>query len=103
MINLYWWRLHPLNRRGTPVETLNREAGHRDPNQITHTRSDILRARIFAIAPARRGVIRMAMIWTICVRTRHSSWPAVACRRAVMTWPHNRPCHAGRTPPTCAP
>jgi Transposase DDE domain group 1 len=71
----------------------------RDPNQITHTLSDILRARIFAIGCGYPDADDLDDLR----KDPASSWPAVACRRAVMTWLRNRPCHAGRTRPTYAP
>jgi hypothetical protein len=70
----------------------------RDPGMITHTMADILRARIFPSA----AVTPTPMIWTICARIRPSGWPAGGCRKAVMTWPRNRRCHAGRMPLTGA-
>jgi hypothetical protein len=73
---------------------------YRDPNHITHTLSDILRARIFAIAC---GYPDGDDLDDLRKESRHSNWPAGACRRVVMTWPRNPLCRAGRTRPTYAP
>ena len=74
---------------------------HRDPTKITHTMSDILRARILAIACG--AATRTPTIWTICARIRPSNLPVGVCRKAATTWPRNRRCHAGRTLRICAP
>src|SRR6478735_8752629 len=64
---------------------------HRDPDLITHSMADILRARV-SPSPADT---RTPMIWMICARTRPSNWPVGACRKAETTWPRNPPCHVG--------
>ena len=79
---------------------------HRDPNLITHSMADILRARVLAIAGAcpceGGGLPRMPMIWTICAGTQRSNWPVDDCQKAATIWPHNPQCHAGKMPQTCA-
>ena len=71
---------------------------HRDPALITHTMSDILRARIFAIACGYPDADDLDDLR----KDPRSSWPAGGCRRAAMTSPRSPPCRAGRMHPTCA-
>ena len=70
---------------------------HRDPDLITHSMADILRARVFAIACGYPDA------WMIYARTRPSNLPVDACQKVETTWLHNPRCHAGKMPPTCAP
>ena len=70
----------------------------RNPLYVTHSVTDILRARILAIACG----TRMATTWIFCALTPGSKWPVVACRTVAMIYVHNRRCRAGRMHPACA-
>ena len=51
----------------------------RDPASTTHSYADMIGARMFAIA----ADTRIATTSTCCASIRRSSWPVVACPRAV--------------------
>jgi len=63
----------------------------RNPLYVTHGVSDILRARILAIACGYEDGDDLDMLW-----------PVAACRRVAMTFARSRPYRAGRTRPACA-
>ena len=72
---------------------------HRNPDLITHSMADILRARVFAIACGYPDADDLDDLR----KDPRSNWPVGDCRKAAMTWPHSQRCHAGRMRRTCAP
>ena len=71
-------------------------ADPRDPDLVTHSVADILRARILAIACG-YAAMRTPTISTTSAPTRLSSWPAGACRTVATICVRSRPSRAGRT------
>ena len=70
----------------------------RNPLYVTHSVSDILRARILAIACGYEDGDDLDMLRT----DPASKWPVAACRRVAMICARSRPYRAGRTRPACA-
>ena len=71
-------------------------ADPRDPSRVIHPLSNILRARVLAIACGYEDAS------TICAGIPASSWPVAACPTAGGTCVRSRRCRAGRTRPPCA-
>src|SRR5271169_37757 len=71
---------------------------HRNPDLITHTMADILRARVFAIACGYPDADDLDDLR----RDPAFNSPVGACQRVATIWLRNPRCHAGRMLPTCA-
>ena len=70
----------------------------RNPLYVTHSVTDILRARILAIACGYEDGDDLDFLRT----DPGSKWPVVACRTVAMICVRSRRCRAGRTRPACA-
>ncbi len=73
-------------------------ADHRDPGRIVHQLSDILRARILAIACGYEDADDLDHLR----RDPAFKLLAASCPTAAAICARSRPCRGGRTPPACA-
>jgi len=91
--------LAPVERQLGIADTLAQLiADPRNPAYVTHSISDILRARILAIACGYEDADDLDVLRT----DPAFKWPAAGCLTAATICARSRPCRAGRTRPPCA-